>query len=89
LPARLKSLRKLAADAGRPEPSLTVNMMAGQMAGVPWYWENPAAMDALLEKAALYQGLGADRLVVGIPTDGLDNAARGLDALATLADRLA
>jgi probable F420-dependent oxidoreductase len=89
LPARLKTLRKLAAEEGRSEPMLTVNMMAGQMAGVPWYWENIAAMDALLGKAALYQGLGADRIVVGIPTDGLDNASRALDALATVTDRLA
>jgi probable F420-dependent oxidoreductase len=86
LPARLKTLRKLAADAGRPEPTLSVNMMAGQMPGVPWYWEDAEAMRALTAKAAAYQELGAARIVVGIPMDTLENATRGLDALATLID---
>ena len=89
LPARLKTLRKMAADAGRPEPTVSVNMMAGQMPGNPWYWEDAAAMRSLLEKAAHYQELGAQRIIVGVPMDNLDNTTRGLDALATLIDRFA
>jgi probable F420-dependent oxidoreductase len=89
LPARLKTLRRLASDAGRSEPTLSVNIMAGQMPGVPWYWEDAAAMDALIEKAEKYQSLGAQRIVVGIPMDELDNTTRGLDALAPLVDRFA
>ena len=89
LPARLKTLRKMAADAGRPEPTVSVNMMAGQMPGNPWYWEDAEAMRSLLEKAAHYQELGAQRIIVGVPMDNLDNTTRGLDALATLIDRFA
>jgi probable F420-dependent oxidoreductase len=89
LPARLLTLRKLAAEAGRPAPTLSVNIMAGQMPGVPWYWDDADAMSALLEKAATYQELGAERIVVGVPMDTLDNTTRGLDALATLTDRFA
>ena len=89
LPARLKTLRKMAADAGRPEPTVSVNMMAGQMPGNPWYWEDAAAMRSLLEKAAHYQELGAQRIIVGVPMDNLDNTTRGLDSLATLIDRFA
>lgn len=89
LPARLKTLRKMAADAGRPEPTVSVNMMAGQMPGNPWYWEDAEAMRSLVEKAAHYQELGAQRIIVGVPMDNLDNTTRGLDALATLIDRFA
>jgi probable F420-dependent oxidoreductase len=89
LPARLATLRRLAEEAGRRPPSLTVNIMAGQMPGVPWYWEDQAAMDALLERAGSYQALGADRIVVGVPMDDLDNTTRGLDVLATLVPRFA
>lgn len=89
LPARLKTLRKMAADAGRPEPTVSVNMMAGQMPGNPWYWEDAEAMRSLLEKAAHYQELGAQRIIVGVPMDNLDNTTRGLDSLATLIDRFA
>jgi alkanesulfonate monooxygenase SsuD/methylene tetrahydromethanopterin reductase-like flavin-dependent oxidoreductase (luciferase family) len=89
LPARLRTLRKLAAEAGRPAPTVSVNMMAGQMPGNPWYWEDADAMRSLLEKAATYQELGAQRIVVGVPMDTLDNTSRGLDALATLIDRFA
>jgi hypothetical protein len=57
--------------------------------GVPWYWEAATAMDELLEKMTMYQELGADRMVIGIPTDKIDDASRGLAALATLIDRFA
>jgi probable F420-dependent oxidoreductase len=89
VPARLKTLRKLAADAGRPQPTISINMMTGQMPGASWYWQDAAAMEELLQKAAAYQELGVQRIVVGIPMDTLDNATRGLDALATLIDRFA
>jgi hypothetical protein len=56
---------------------------------VPWYWEDANAMSDLEKKAATYQELGAQRIIVGIPMDTLDNTTRGLDALATLIDRLA
>jgi probable F420-dependent oxidoreductase len=89
LPARLKTLRKMAAEAGRPEPTVSVNMMAGQMPGNPWYWEDAEAMRSLLEKAENYQELDCQRIIVGVPMDNLDNTTRGLDALATLIDRFA
>jgi probable F420-dependent oxidoreductase len=89
LPARLKTLRKMAAEAGRPEPTVSVNMMAGQMPGNPWYWDDDDAMRSLLEKASAYQELGAQRIIVGVPMDNLDNTTRGLDALSTLTDRFA
>lgn len=89
LPGRLLTLRKLAAEAGRPAPMLSINIMAGQMPGVPWYWEDANAMSDLEKKAATYQELGAQRIIVGIPMDTLDNTTRGLDALATLIDRFA
>ncbi|HEY2286089.1 MAG TPA: TIGR03619 family F420-dependent LLM class oxidoreductase [Streptosporangiaceae bacterium] len=89
LPGRLQRLRKMAADAGRPAPSVSVNYMAGQMPGNPWYWEDAQAMDTLLEKAAAYQELGVQRIIVGVPMDSLDNLTRGLDALATIIDRFA
>jgi probable F420-dependent oxidoreductase len=89
LPARLETLRRLAAEAGRPEPTLTVNIMAGQMPGTPWYWENEGAMTELIKTASTYQELGARRIVVGVPMDDLGNTTRGLDALAGLVDRFA
>jgi probable F420-dependent oxidoreductase len=89
LPARLRTLRKMAAEAGRPEPMVTINFTAGQVPGVPWYWEDATAMDQLLEKMTMYQELGADRMVVGIPTDNIGDATRGLASLATLIDRFA
>ncbi len=79
----------MAADAGLPEPTVSINMMAGQMPGASWYWEDAAAMDELVQKAGAYQELGVQRIVVGIPMDTLDNATRGLDALATLTGRFA
>lgn len=89
LPERLATLRRLAAEAGRPQPSLTVNIMAGQMPGVPWYWEDRGALDALVERAESYQALGADRIVVGVPMEDLDRTTRGLDVLADLIPRFA
>ncbi len=44
-------------------------------------------MDVLLEKAELYQSMGAQRLVVGIPMADLGTITRSLDSLASVADR--
>jgi hypothetical protein len=46
-------------------------------------------MDALLQRAELYQSLGAQRLVVGIPMADAETITRSLDSLATMVDRFA
>ena len=47
------------------------------------------AWTALVERAENYRELGADRIVVGVPMDDLDNTTRGLDVLAELIPRFA
>ena len=87
VPAQIESLRKLAADTGRPTPGVTVNFMAGQMPGAPWYWESSAANTVLLRAAEEYRRLDVHRMVIGVPMDSLDNLTRGLDALSELVPR--
>jgi hypothetical protein len=89
LPARLQKLRAMAAEAGRPEPLLTVSLGVSQTPRNPWYFEASEAMDALLQRAELYQSLGAQRLVVGIPMADVGTITRSLDSLATMVDRFA
>jgi probable F420-dependent oxidoreductase len=86
---QLRTLRAMAEEAGRPEPAVSVNMMAGQVAGVPWYWEDASALDALVAQGEYYRGLGVHRIVVGLPMDTLDHVTRALDVLATLRERFA
>jgi probable F420-dependent oxidoreductase len=89
LPARLQKLRAMAAEAGRPEPLLTVSLGVSRTPRNPWYFEASEAMDALLQRAELYQSLGAQRLVVGIPMADVGTITRSLDSLATMVDRFA
>lgn len=87
LPTRLRKLRAMAAESGRPEPLVTVSLGVSRTPRNPWYFENNEAMDVILEKAELYQSMGAQRLVVGIPMADLGTITRSLDSLASVADR--
>jgi alkanesulfonate monooxygenase SsuD/methylene tetrahydromethanopterin reductase-like flavin-dependent oxidoreductase (luciferase family) len=87
LPTRLRKLRAMAAESGRPEPLLTVSLGVSRTPRNPWYFEDNEAMDVILEKAELYQSMGAQRLVVGIPMADLGTITRSLDSLASVADR--
>jgi len=87
VPAQLEALRAEAAAAGQPAPAVTINVMAGQFLGVPWYFEDSAASDALIATAERYQALGVTRIVIGVPMDDLDRLTRGLDHLAGLSER--
>jgi probable F420-dependent oxidoreductase len=89
VPGQIRTLRKLAADSGRPAPNVTVNFMAGQMPGAPWYWESSKAMAALMGAAEEYRRLDVYRMVIGVPMSNLDDLTRGLDALSGLASRFA
>jgi probable F420-dependent oxidoreductase len=89
VPGQIESLRRLADDAGRPAPRVTVNFMAGQMPGTPWYWESSVANAALWRAAEEYRRLNVHRMVIGVPMDSLDNLTRGLDALSELVPRVA
>jgi hypothetical protein len=77
----------MAAESGRPEPLLTVSLGVSRTPRNPWYFEDNEAMDVLLERAELYQSMGAQRLVVGIPMADLGTITRSLDSLASVADR--
>jgi probable F420-dependent oxidoreductase len=89
VPAQLETLREMFAEAGRPAPQVTINYMAGQMPGRPWYWEDAAAMDDLVATLDKYQALEVKRIMIGVPVETLDRTTRGLDVLATLVDRYA
>lgn len=88
LPGQIDSLRGLARDAGRSLPSVSVNILAGQREGVPWYWQDHRERDRLWRRAEEYRAHGVHRIVVGVPMDSLASLSRALDALADLAARV-
>jgi len=89
VPGQLERLRKLAAESGQAPPQVSINYMAGQMPGAPWYWQSSEAMDELLRLADEYRQLDVHRMVIGVPMTNLDEMTAGLDALAELAPRFA
>jgi probable F420-dependent oxidoreductase len=89
LPAQFEALQLLAEESGRPTPMVSVNIMAGQMPGAPWYLDDRAALDRLIVAGERYREMGIYRIVVGVPMDNVDDLTRGLDVLAMLTERLA
>jgi probable F420-dependent oxidoreductase len=75
-------LRAAAAERGRTV-EVSVCEMAGQMAGVPWYCDDGAARQSLIDLVQRYADGGIDRIVIGVPVDSVGHLE---DALAVLAE---
>ena len=89
VPDQIAILRDMCAEAGRPDPQVTVCYNGGRTAGRPWYQDDPRAMDDLVATLDRYQALGVRRVAVGVPVDTLDRITGAFDVLSTMVDRYA